>query len=90
MVDATELPPAGEVAEGAGEDPREDHQAQPQFPPVDHNQPHWRFPHWNTAKISKGETHFLYIDVPTSSSVHEEILKNRCQLYVWNVIVLHF
>lgn len=40
LVDATELPPAGEVAKGAGEDLREDHQAQPQFPLVDHHQPH--------------------------------------------------
>lgn len=40
LVDATELPPAGEVAKGVGEVLREDHQTQPQFPLVDHHQPH--------------------------------------------------
>lgn len=59
VVDATELPPAGKVAEGSGEVLREDHQAQPQLPPVGHHQPHSGFPHWYTAKVSKGETHFL-------------------------------
>lgn len=40
VVDVTELSPAGEVAEGAGEVLREDHQTQPQLPFVGHHQPY--------------------------------------------------
>lgn len=40
LVDATELPSAGEVAEGAGEDFGEGHQAQSKLSLVDHHQPH--------------------------------------------------
>lgn len=49
-----ELPPPGQVAEGPGEVPGEDHQATPRLSPVAHHRPHQGLPHWNPAEVLKG------------------------------------
>lgn len=54
VVDATELPPLGEMAKGARKVLREDHQTQSKLPFVGHHQPYQEFSYWHTAKLFKG------------------------------------
>lgn len=51
---AAELPSPGQVAEGPGEVPGEDHQATPRLPPVAYHGPHQGLPHWDPAEVLKG------------------------------------
>lgn len=54
VADATELPSPGQVAEGSGEVPGEDHQAPPRLPPVAYHGPHQGLPHRDSAEVLEG------------------------------------
>lgn len=54
VVDAAELSPAGQVAEGPGENVGADHQTTPQLPLVDHYEPHPGIPHRHPAEVAQG------------------------------------
>lgn len=54
LADAPELSSVSEVAEGAGEISRENHQTSPRLPSVAHHRSHQRLPHRHPAEISQG------------------------------------